>query len=107
VRGRSTNAESDQLDALALLELAAIEPKVLRVHRVSFRGPPLDRRSRAALAAARIRLIQRLPVPAWCGQLQDYLVEIHAESCEDAIARASSVAIEMGPYDQFVAIGDA
>ena len=76
---------------------------VLRAHLVAFRGPPFSRHARAAVAAAEIRLVHRVAIRAWCGQLQDYLVELYARSPEDAIARVKETLTKHGPYDEFAA----
>jgi hypothetical protein len=71
---------------------------------VGFSGPPLDRQARAALEAAGIRLLQRKPIAAWCGQLQEYVVSVPSSDPEEAIAIVRSVVTGQGSYEGFAAI---
>jgi hypothetical protein len=70
---------------------------------VSFRGPPLTRQSRDALAAAKITIIDRHRAAGWGGQVQVYLVSLGARDSKDAITRIRAVLEAGGPFAAFSA----
>jgi hypothetical protein len=76
---------------------------ILTPHRIRFRGPALIRRSRGALLAAGISVMERRPAADWGGQLQEYLVTVDARDSDDAIARVRAVVARHGPYHAFSA----
>ena len=59
--------------------------------KVVFRGPPLTRRLREALAAARITVLERNQASGWGGQIQEYLVSLDARNPDEAVARIRAV----------------
>ena len=74
---------------------------ILTKHHVRFFGPALTRRSRGALSAASITLVERRPAPSWGNQLQEYLVLLDARTDDDAVARVRRVIDEHGSYAGF------
>ena len=74
---------------------------ILSKHHVRFLGPALTRRSRGALSAALITLVQRRPAESWGHQLQEYVVLVDARSREDAVTRVRDVIAAHGFYSGF------
>ena len=68
---------------------------------VRFRGPALTRRTRDVLSRSGISLLDRRPLPAWNGQVIEYVVILAARDAEDAIARVRAVVSVDGPYTAF------
>jgi hypothetical protein len=68
---------------------------------VRFFGPALTRRSRGALSAASITLVERRPAESWGNQLQEYLVLVDARNEDDAVDRVRRVIESHGYYDGF------
>jgi hypothetical protein len=69
--------------------------------KVVFRGPPLTRRLREALAAARITVLERHQASGWGGQIQEYLVSLDARDPEEAVARIRAVLDGGGSFAAF------
>jgi hypothetical protein len=78
-----------------------LESGILSKHHVRFLGPALTRRSRGALSAASITLVERRPAESWGNQLQEYLVLLEARDGADAVARVHRVIEGHGFYDGF------
>jgi hypothetical protein len=74
---------------------------ILSSRRVSFLGPPMTRRMRGALSAARITTIDRRRTAGWNGQIQEYLVSLDARDGEDAVARVLAVLSADGSFSAF------
>jgi hypothetical protein len=74
---------------------------MLSKHHVRFLGPALTRRSRGALSAASITLVERRPAENWGDQLQEYLVTLDARTGQDAVARVRKVIETHGFYNGF------
>jgi hypothetical protein len=74
---------------------------ILSSCRVSFLGPPLTRRTRGALSAAQITMIDRRRATGWNGQIQEYLVSVDARDGEDAVARVLAVLSRHGSFSAF------
>ncbi|HET9120801.1 MAG TPA: hypothetical protein VFN72_09725 [Solirubrobacterales bacterium] len=74
---------------------------ILTKHHVRFLGPALTRRSRGALSAAAITLVDRRPAEGWANQLQEYLVLVEARDRCDAVARVQKVIEAHGFYNGF------
>jgi hypothetical protein len=69
--------------------------------KVVFRGPPLTRALREALAAARITVLERRQASGWGGQLQEYIVALDAPDQEAAIARIRAALDGGGSFAAF------
>ena len=74
---------------------------ILTKHHVRFIGPALTRRSRGALSAASITLVERRPAKSWANQLHEYLVLVEARDRCDAVIRVQKVIEAHGFYDGF------
>jgi hypothetical protein len=72
--------------------------------KVVFRGPPLTRRLREALAAARITVLERKQASGWGGQIQEYLVSLDARDPEEAVARIRAVLDGGGSFAAFAPV---
>jgi hypothetical protein len=80
-----------------------MELNLLSRHVVRFRGPALDRRSRAALSAAAVSVIERKQRKDWGGQLQEFVTSIEARDESDAVHRVAAALEGLGSYDGFAA----
>jgi len=74
---------------------------MLTRHGVRFRGPAFTHRTRSALSAAGISMIDRNVPAGWGGQIVEYLVAVHARDTDDAVLRVRKVVAEHGFYDGF------
>ena len=70
-------------------------------YHVRFVGPALTRRSRGALSAAAITLVERRPAETWGNQIQEYVVLVDARDRDDAVARVRKVIEGDGFYKDF------
>jgi hypothetical protein len=78
-----------------------VDAGILSKHHVRFRGPGLTRRSRGALSAASITLVERRATESWGNQLQEYFVLLEARDDGDAVARVQRAIEGHGFYDGF------
>ena len=74
---------------------------ILSKYYVRFVGPELIRRSRGALSAAAITLVERRPAESWGNQVQEYVVVLDARDPDDAVARVRRVIEGDGFYKGF------
>jgi hypothetical protein len=72
-------------------------------HSVRFVGPALGRRSRGALSAAGVSVLERRPCDDWGPQRQIYLVSLDARNAADAIRRVEEALRGEGTYADFSA----
>ena len=77
---------------------------ILSKYQVRFVGPALTRRSRGALSAAAISLVERRPAETWGNQIQEYVVVVDAREPEDAVNRVRSVIEDHGSYQSFATV---
>ena len=73
-------------------------------YHVRFVGPALTRRSRGALSAAAITLVERRPAETWGNQIQEYVVLVGARDRDDAVARVRKVIEGDGFYKDFAPV---
>jgi hypothetical protein len=72
-------------------------------HSVRFVGPALGRRSRGALSAAGVSVLERRPCADWGPQRQTYHVSLNARDVPDAIRRVEEALRGEGTYIDFSA----
>jgi hypothetical protein len=77
---------------------------ILSKYHVRFVGPALTRRSRGALSAAAITLVERRPAASWGKQIQEYVVLLEARDPDDAVARVRKVIEGDGFYKGFAPV---
>jgi len=78
-----------------------LDAGILTKHHVRFLGPALTRRSRGALSAASITLVERRPAESWGNQIHEYLVLLEARDAGDAVDRVQRVVEKHGFYNGF------
>ena len=84
-----------------MLGASLLDTGLLSKYHVRFVGPALIRRSRGALSAAAITLVERRPAESWGNQVQEYVVVLDARDPDDAVARVRSVIEGDGFYKGF------
>jgi hypothetical protein len=81
-----------------------LDTGLLSKYHVRFVGPPLIRRSRGALSAAAITLVERRPAETWGNQIQEYVVLVGARDRDDAVSRVRTVIEGDGYYKGFAPV---
>jgi hypothetical protein len=80
-----------------------MELNLLSRHPVRFRGPALDRPTRAALSAAAVSIIERRQRDDWGGQLQDFVASVEARDDGDAVRRVAAALERHRAFGDFAA----